>query len=264
MRLIHGGKDEFMNTKNTVQVESDMIYGLHPIREAIMKQTTIDKLLVQKGIKGTAATELKKLARTANIVVKEVPLEKLNRITRKNHQGFIGFISPVANHSIERVLPELFANGVTPRILILDGITDVRNFGSIVRSAECMGIHAIVLPARNSVPLNADVVKTSAGALFHLPICKEKHFGSALQFMNESGLQLVACSEKASHSVYQSDLTGPIAIIMGDEGEGIHEKTLERADKHIKIPMQGKVQSLNVAVATGMILSEIERQHNYK
>ncbi len=242
----------------------NLIYGIHPVKEAILTGKTIDKLLVQKGLKGDNAYELKKLARKAGVVVKEVPQEKLYRITPKNHQGFVGFVSPIPNHSIEEVLPQLIEKGITPRILILDGITDVRNFGSMIRTAECMGINAIMLPARNSVPINSDVVRTSAGAVFNIPICKEIHFGSSIQLIKDSGVKLVASSEKTDNTIYQTDLTGPIAIIMGDEGEGVHEKTLEKADAIAKIPMQGKVASLNVAVATGMILSEVERQQNFK
>lgn len=244
--------------------QDDLIYGIHPVREALEKGETIDKLLVQKGLKGDNAHNLKRLARKSGVVVKEVPAEKLHRITRKNHQGFIGFISPISNQSIESVLPALIEKGETPRLLILDGITDVRNFGSMVRTAECMGVNAIVLPAKNSVPINSDVVRTSAGAIFNIPVCKEIHFGSSIQFIQESGVKLVACSEKADSSIYKSDLSGSVAIIMGDEGEGIHPKTLEKADVIAKIPMTGKVASLNVAVATGMILSEVERQQNFK
>ncbi len=242
----------------------NLIFGIHPVREALLKGEAIDKLLVQKGLKGDNAYELKKLARKSGVVLKEVPLEKLSRITQKNHQGFVGFISPIPNQSIEVILPDILNKGVQPRILILDGVTDVRNFGAIVRTAECMGIHAIVLPAKNSVPINADVVKTSAGAIFNLPICKEIHFGSSIQFIQDAGVKLVACTEKADESIYTADLTGPVAIIMGDEGTGVHPKTLEKVNAVAKIPMGGKVASLNVAVAAGMILSEVERQQNFK
>lgn len=246
------------------KTEDNLIYGIHPVKEAILTGKTIDKLLVQRGLKGDNAYELKKLARKSGVVVKEVPEEKLYRITTKNHQGFIGFISPISNSSIEEILPELIEKGIQPRFLILDGVTDVRNFGSIIRTAECMGINAIVLPARNSVPINSDVVKTSAGAVFNVPICKEIHFGSSIQFIQDSGVKLVGCSEQATDTIFKTDLSGPIAIIMGDEGTGIHPKTLEKVNSVAKIPMQGKVASLNVAVATGMVLSEVERQQNYK
>jgi|TARA_B110000879_G_scaffold114409_1_gene152477 23S rRNA (guanosine2251-2'-O)-methyltransferase len=242
----------------------NLIYGIHPVKEAILTGKVIDKLLVQTGLKGENATELKRMARKAGVVVKEVPAEKLFRLTPKNHQGFVGFVSPIENGSIEEILPKLIEAGIVPRILILDGITDVRNFGSIVRTAECMGVNAIVLPARNSVPINADVVKTSAGAIFNLPICKEIHFGSTIEFIQSCGVKLVASSEQAKDNIYQTDLTGPIAIIMGDEGEGVHPKTLEKVNHVAKIPMGGKMASLNVAVAAGMILSEVERQQNFK
>ncbi len=244
---------------------SDLIFGLHPVEEALRSSVQIDKILIARQEKGQPSVrtgsldEIKENARIKSVAVNYVPVEKLNRITRKNHQGVVAFISPVSFHSIEQLLPDLMVEG-NPLLLVLDGITDVRNFGSIVRTAECMGVKAIVMPARSAAPINADAVKTSAGAVFNIPICKEKHFGSILQYIQESGLKLVACSEKADQPLYQADLTGPLALIMGDEGIGIHEKTLERVDQHIGIPMTGKTSSLNVSVATGMVLSECTRQ----
>jgi 23S rRNA (guanosine2251-2'-O)-methyltransferase len=238
----------------------DVIFGVHPVMEALKSEATLDKVLVSRDMGGEQMRELRKLCKQASVMLKPVPDEKLNRITRKNHQGVIAFLSPIEFESIEQILPNLIEQGIEPRILILDGVTDVRNFGSIVRTVECMGFNAVVIPARSGVAINADAVKTSAGALFHVPICKEIHFGSILEFIANSGCKLVACSEKAEANIYKADLTGPIAVIMGDEGEGIHEKTLERSHLHVKIPLSGQTASLNVSVATGMVLSEVCRQ----
>ncbi|MBD79888.1 MAG: 23S rRNA (guanosine(2251)-2'-O)-methyltransferase RlmB [Crocinitomicaceae bacterium] len=243
-----------------VERNSDFIFGLHPVQEALKANKTIDKILISRDLKGESVRMIRGLSKSNQVQVKQVPEEKLNRITRKNHQGIIAFISPVDFHSIEDLLPTLFSSNKDPLLLILDGVTDVRNFGSMLRTAECMGVDAVIMPARNSVAINADVVKTSTGAIYNIPICKEIHFGSVLQYISESGCKLIACSEKAKKELKESDLTGPIAIIMGDEGSGIDDKTLGRCNDHIKIPMSGKTGSLNVAVSTGMVLYEVVRQ----
>lgn len=240
--------------------DNDFIFGMHPVEEALRSDKTIDKILVSRDMRGSSVNELRQLCKQKNVLMKQVPEEKLNRITRKNHQGIVAFISPVEFHSIETVLPQLFDQGKIPLILIMDGVTDVRNFGSILRSAECMGVHAVIMPARNAVAINADVVKTSAGAIFNIPICKEVHFGSILEFLQNSGCQLVACSEKSNKRLDEVSYLGPTAIILGDEGEGISERTLERCDDHVTIPMGGKTASLNVAVASGVVLYEVSRQ----
>jgi len=241
-------------------MENDFIFGIRPVEEALKSDKTIDKILISRDLRGETLKTIRSLSKIKNVQVKQVPDEKLFRITRKNHQGIIAFISPVEFYSIEEILPDLFASGKDPLILILDGVTDVRNFGSMLRTSECMGVDAVIIPARSTVAVNADVVKTSAGSVFNIPICKEVHFGSILDFIKGSGCQLVACSEKANKDMNFTDLTGPLAIVMGDEGEGIHEKTLERCDNHARIPMSGKTGSLNVAVSTGMVLYEVTRQ----
>lgn len=240
----------------------DFIFGLRPVEEALRSDKTIDKILISRDLKGTSIQEIRQLCKSKNVQLKSVPEEKLYRITRKNHQGIIAFLSPIEFDSIEEVLPQLFEQGKNPLLVILDGVTDVRNFGSIVRTAECMGAHAIIIPGRNSVAINADAVKTSAGAIFNIPICKEVHFGSILEFIQNSGCQLVACSEKATTLIQNVDFNKPTAIIMGDEGEGIHEKTLDRCDVHVGIEMAGKTSSLNVAIATGMILYEASKHRS--
>lgn len=254
-----GGRAGFTNI-NMEKRDTDFVYGIHPVMEALRSDATIDKVLVSRDMKGDAVHEIRLLCKPKKVQLKQVPEEKLSRITRKNHQGVIAFVSPIDFESIEDLLPQFFERGITPKLLVLDGVTDVRNFGSMLRTSECMGINAVVIPARSGVAINADVVKTSAGAVYNIPICKEVHFGSILQFIADSGCKLVACSEKADKSAAQCNLTGPIAIIMGDEGEGIHEKTLERCSDHIKIDMPGSTQSLNVSVATGMVLYEMNRQ----
>lgn len=239
---------------------SDLVFGVHPVIEALESGKTLDKILLNKESKGDGFQHIRRLAKELGVAVSLVPVQKLNRVTRANHQGVLAFISPIDFHKTEDLIPTLFEKKGDPVVLVLDGITDVRNFGSILRTSECMGVDAVIIPARNSVAVNADTVKTSAGAVFNLPICKELHFGSSLQYLKEYGFSLVGASEKASVPVHKADLSGPLALVMGAEGEGIHEKTLEKLDEHVLIPMAGKTGSLNVAVATGMILYELVRQ----
>ncbi|MCB0482250.1 MAG: 23S rRNA (guanosine(2251)-2'-O)-methyltransferase RlmB [Flavobacteriales bacterium] len=241
---------------------NDLIFGVHPLIEALESGQNIDKILLNKESRGDSFTKIKQLAKSRFIPVSMVPLQKLQRVTRSNHQGVVAFISPIAFQSIETVLPALFDKGKDPLLLILDGITDVRNFGSILRTSECMGVDAVMLPAKNSVAVNADTVKTSAGAIYNIPICKEWHFGTSMQYLKNAGVRLIGCTEKTDKLASAGDYTGPIAIVMGAEDIGIHPLTIDKLDEIVKIPMAGKTASLNVAVATGMILYEVQRQKN--
>ena len=237
-----------------------MVFGLRPLIEAIEAGKPIDKLFFQKGLKGDLAKELSNLCRHHRIPVQFVPVEKLNRITRKNHQGVIGFIAPVHFHALEDLLPNLFERPKAPLLIVLDGVTDVRNFGSIARSAECAGADAIVIPQKGSAQVNADAVKTSAGALFNIPICKEADLRQSVRFLQHSGVQVVACTEKAEKHYFEVDFTLPTALILGAEDMGISTAHLKVADHLARIPMQGNTGSLNVAVAGGVILFEALRQ----
>lgn len=240
--------------------KQDMVYGIRPVIEAIDSGKEAEKVLIQKGTRSETFAELMKLIKDRGIPYQFVPIEKLNRLTRKNHQGVVAFISPVVFYQIEDILPGLYEQGKTPFILVLDKITDVRNFGAILRTAECTGVDAVVIPSKNSAQLNSGTVKSSAGAIFKLPICRSDNLKLTLDFLQQSGLRLIAATEKAEGLFYGADLSGPIALIMGSEGEGISAEYLKKADLEVKIPLLGEIESLNVSVAAGVLLYEAVRQ----
>ena len=240
--------------------EKNYIFGIRAIIEAVEAGKTIDKLFIQKGLHNDLFAELWKLVREKRINYKHVPLEKINRLTRKNHQGVFAFISPIDFHNIEDVIPKLYEEGKNPLILVLDRITDVRNFGAIARTAECAGVDTILIPEQNSAAINGDAIKTSAGALHKVTVCRTWNLKLALQFMKDSGIQLIGCTEKTQDTMYKPDYTSPSAIIMGSEEDGVSPEFLKMCDARAKIPMNGKIASLNVSVATGVILYEALRQ----
>ncbi len=201
-----------MQTKTQKQENDNMIFGLRPIIEALKSGKQIDKLLVQNGLKNELFGEMMSLLKKHNVVYQYVPVEKLNRLTSKNHQGVVGYISSIEYSKIEKVLPMVFDAGKTPLILILDRITDVRNFGAIARTAECAGVDAIVIPARGAAQINADAIKTSTGALHKIPVCKEDNLKDVILYLRESGLQVIACTEKTTDMYYAQDYTLPVAI----------------------------------------------------
>ncbi len=245
-------------TKTTT--DKDFLIGTRPVIEAIEAGKQIDKIFVQKGLKSQTFQQLQPLIKKHGIIYQSVPIEKLNRITKKNHQGIIAFVSPVTFQSIDEIIARSFEEGEDPFILILDRITDVRNFGAICRTAECTGVQAVVVPTRGGAPVNYDALKTSAGALNHLAICKEENLKNTIAFLKNSGLKVVGCTEKAENTLYHEDLSGPLAIIMGSEENGISPEYLKLCDFSVKLPMKGKIGSLNVSVATGAILYEAIRQ----
>ena len=240
--------------------EKNYIFGIRAIIEAVNAGKTIDKLFIQKGLHNDLFAELWKLVRLKRINYKHVPVEKINRLTRKNHQGVFAFISPIDFHNIEDVVPSLYEQGKNPLILVLDRITDVRNFGAIARTAECAGVDAIIIPEQNAAAINGDAIKTSAGALHKITVCRTWNLKLAIQFMKESGIQLVGCTEKTQDIMYKLDYTPPTAIIMGSEKDGVSPEFLKMCDARAKIPLVGKIASLNVSVATGVILYEALRQ----
>jgi 23S rRNA (guanosine2251-2'-O)-methyltransferase len=242
--------------------EQNYIFGIRAIIEAIKAGKTIDKLFIQKGLHNDLFAELWKLVRLKRINYKHVPLEKINRLTRKNHQGVFAFISPIDFHNIEDIIPALYEDGKNPLILVLDRITDIRNFGAIARTAECAGVDAILIPEQNAAAINADAIKTSAGALHKITVCRTWNIKLALQFMKDSGIKLIACTEKSQDNMYKPDYTPPTAIIIGSEEDGISAEFLKMSDARAKIPINGKIASLNVSVATGIILYEVIRQRN--
>lgn len=239
---------------------NEYIFGLRAVIEAIEAGRDIDKIFVKKDLHSELAVRLHDLARHYNVPMQRVPVEKLNRITRKNHQGVIAQLSAVPYHKLENILPALYDDGVLPFILVLDGITDVRNFGAMARTAECCGVNAIVIPERGSVSVNADAVKTSAGALHYLPVCRENNLRDAVKYLKDSGIQIVAASEKADINYTRGTYIGPVAIVMGAEDVGISPEILDMCDTRVSIPMFGHIGSLNVGVAAAVMMYEVVRQ----
>ncbi len=239
---------------------NDYIFGIRAVMEAIEAGKEIDRVLMSKELTGELAQELMAMIRQRGIVCKKVPVEKINRITRKNHQGVVAMLSAITYHRLENLVPELYEQGKLPFIVVLDGITDVRNFGAIARTCECAGVDAIVIPERDSVSVGADAVKTSAGALLHIPVCRERNTFSAVRYLRDAGYQLVAATEKASINYTQGDYTTPVAIVMGSEDTGISPEVLRQCDTLVGIPQFGKIGSLNVSVAAGIMMYEVVRQ----
>lgn len=240
----------------------DLIFGTRAVIEAIKSGKEIDKVLLKKGQVGDLYKELFDLIRERQVPFQFVPIEKINRITRKNHQGVIAFVSPVTFYDVENLLPTLFEDGKNPLILVLDQVTDVRNFGAIVRTAECAGADAVLIPDKGAARINADAVKTSAGALHLVPVCRARDLRKAVLYLQQSGLKLVAATEKSAENYTEKDYTGPVAIIMGSEEFGIDRQLLEMADDRVQIPILGKIQSLNVSVAAGLLVYEVVRQRS--
>ncbi|MDE5608454.1 MAG: 23S rRNA (guanosine(2251)-2'-O)-methyltransferase RlmB [Muribaculaceae bacterium] len=239
---------------------SDYIFGLRAIIEAIDAGKEIDKIFLKKDLSGELASELIDKIRQARIPVQRVPIERINRITRKNHQGAVALLSAITYHKLEHIVPQLYEEGLLPFIVVLDGITDVRNFGAIARTCECAGVDAIVIPEHGSVSVGGDAIKTSAGALHHLPVCRERSIRGAVRFLRENGYQVVAASEKAEINYTQADFTTPVAIVMGSEDVGIDPEVIRQCDTFVAIPQFGKIGSLNVSVAAGVMMYEVVRQ----
>lgn len=240
--------------------EKEMIFGIRAIMEAIEAGKEIDKIMIRRELQGDLSKELFAMLKPLNIPVQRVPMERLNRFTRKNHQGVIAFLSAITYQKIEDIIPFLYENGKVPFVLILDGITDVRNFGAIARTCEVAGVDAIVIPARGSVSVNADAVKTSAGALMSIPVCKEESLSATIKFLRNSGLKVVSATEKAKDFYTQVDYKEPVAIVMGAEDLGISDESLRLSDNLVKIPQVGTIGSLNVSVAAGVLIYEVVRQ----
>ncbi len=239
---------------------SDYIFGLRAVIEAIEAGKEIDKIFISKDLHSDVARELLDKARQARIIMLRVPPEKLSRITRKNHQGVVAILSPIVYHRLDHLVPELYEAGLLPFVIVLDGITDVRNFGAIARTAECAGADAIIIPQHGSVSVGGDAVKTSAGALLHIPVCRERSTRGAVAFLKENGYKIVAVTEKSNHNYTESDYKGPVALVMGAEDTGISEDVLALADDRCAIPMFGHIGSLNVSVAAGIMIYEVVRQ----
>lgn len=242
--------------------EKEMIFGIRAVMEAIEAGKEIDKIVMRRDLQGDLAKELLDLAKRKNVFIQRVPTERLDRFTRKNHQGVIALLSAITYQSIEDIIPFLFENGKNPFIMVLDGLTDVRNFGAIARTCEVAGVDAIVIPARGSVTVNADAVKTSAGALMTIPVCKEDNLTDAIKFMRNSGVTIVSATERAAEVYTDVKYEGPIAFVMGSEETGVSNENLRISDQLVKIPQVGTIGSLNVSVAAGVLIYEVVRQRN--
>lgn len=239
-----------------------MLIGLRPLQEAIQAGQEIEKVFVQRGLQGDIIGQLKELLHQHNIPYQYVPAEKLNSISSKNHQGVIAFVSPIYFGNFEHIIADIYETGVDPLLVMLDGVTDVRNFGAICRNAECMGAHAVIVPEKGSAQINEEAIKTSAGALYNIPVCRIKSISQTIQTLQQSGVTVVACSEKTRKELYEVSLTGPLCVILGSEESGISSDALRLSDEIVRIPMTGKISSLNVSVASGIVLYEVLRQHN--
>lgn len=237
-----------------------LIYGTRAVIEALQSGKAIEKILLQKGLSNELYHQLRKAIQGTTIPLQFVPSEKLQRISNKNHQGVIAYLTEITYYQTEDLLSEVFENGKTPLILVLDRVTDVRNFGAIARSAECAGVDFIIIPTRGAAQINGDAIKTSAGALHQIKVCREENLKNTIDYLKESGLQIVACHEKTNDLYFNADLAKPTALIMGSEENGISGEYLKRSDIQVKIPMTGNTASLNVSVATGIILFEAVKQ----
>ncbi len=236
------------------------IFGIRAVIEAINAGKSVDKVFVQKGLRGDLIQELEQLLRKESISTSYVPVEKLNRLTKKNHQGVVAQIAPVSFYNLDDLVLNVVESGTVPLFLILDQISDVRNFGAIIRTAECTGVSGIIVQKKGGAPLNADAVKTSAGAIFNIPICKVDHIKDAIFHMQASGIKVVAATEKTDNLLYDVSFTEPCAIVMGSEGDGINPSVLKIVDDKAKLPILGSIDSLNVSVACGAFLYEVVRQ----
>lgn len=251
-------KDGFLINKG--EQDKDFIFGTRAVMEAINAKKDIDKVLINKELNNELIKELISLAKEERIPIVRVPEAKLNRTTRKNHQGVIAHISAIEYASLDNVIDECFTKGVAPLILVLDRITDVRNFGAIARTADCAGVHAIVIPEKGSAQINSDAVKTSAGALNFLPVCRVKNLYYTVKDLKKMGLSVVSVTEKTEREMYQADFTIPTALILGSEEDGISPEIMGLSDEFVKIPLSGNIESLNVSVAAGVVIYEAIRQ----
>jgi 23S rRNA (guanosine2251-2'-O)-methyltransferase len=241
--------------------QTSLLYGIHPVKEALESGHTIDKVWIIEGHLQGQLYELMGMFRNRGIIWKQVPAVKLNSLVNGNHQGIVISLSVVDFAKIENVVDMAYEMGEDPFILVLDGITDVRNFGAIARTASCSGIHGIVVPEVGSAPIGPDAMKTSAGALMHIPVCRTQSLHHTLKYLKNAGLRIVGTSEKTANLLYEQDLTGPIAIVMGSEDTGMEKETEKMCDDFVRIPISTRgVESLNVSVATGVVVYEVIRQ----
>jgi 23S rRNA (guanosine2251-2'-O)-methyltransferase len=237
--------------------DKDLVCGTWPVIEALRAGKNVEKILLRRDAGGDGIKEIRQLAMDRGIPWQPVPLEKLDRLTRTEHQGVIALLSPVDEQDLDEVIAAAYEKGETPLIMALDGVTDVRNMGAIARSAECFGAHAMLVPKQGTARLGSDAVKSSAGALLRKPVCRVARLTDGLKRAREHGLRIVACTEKGSVLLRDADLSGPLLLVMGAEDEGISDSVLRMADELVRIPQVGDIRSLNVSVAAGVVLHAV-------
>ncbi len=237
----------------------NIVFGIRPVIEAIESGRQIEKVYVRKGAEGQLLSELKSVCKAQKVHMQEVPIEKLNRMTKLNHQGVVATVSPIVYADVEEILSSV-PEGEPGLIVLLDSITDVRNFGAIARSAECVGAHGLITSLKSSAPVNAEAIKSSAGALNIIPVARVGSIRNTLKALQAEGYQIAAATEKAEQTVYEADLTRPTVLVMGSEDTGISKEVLRMCDCQMAIPMKGRIESLNVSAAAAVILFEIQRQ----
>ncbi len=242
--------------------KSNLIYGIRAVIESVRSGQHLERVFIQKTLKGDLYKELMSHLHQTSTPISKVPIERINKFTKKNHQGVVALISPIQYHTLDQLIPRFFEEGKNPLIMILDEITDVRNFGAIARTAECLGVNALVIPSRGGAQINEDAIKTSAGAFNYLPVCRERSLVDVVKYLRESGIKVISCSEKTDKELHKMDFNLPTAIIMGSEERGISSELMEHSDDIAKISMKGSIESLNVGVAAGMVLYEVQRQRN--
>jgi 23S rRNA (guanosine2251-2'-O)-methyltransferase len=253
-------QEKYQQRKKTSE---NLVFGVHSVIEAVKSGKAINRIWIQKNMNKDLFLELKKELNGKEYALQFVPIEKINSLVQGNHQGVVADISPVEYGQIEPFVEELLEKNEKPFILVLDRITDVRNFGAIARTAACQGVDAILIPDKGSALITPDAIKTSAGALHHLPVCKTKSLKDSLFYLQQCGLRVVACTEKGAIPLYETNLRGSVAVILGSEENGITQDLINLADVRAKIPMFGDISSLNVGVAAGMVLYEKTRQELY-
>ena len=240
--------------------KDNYIFGIHPVIEAIKENKEFDKVLIQSDLRNPHLTELRKLLKEHKVTSQNLPLQRLNHLCKKNHQGVVAYMSPIEFQPYEEVLYQVFQNGETPLFLLLDRVSDVGNFGAICRTAECTGVNGVIIPVKGSAQVNGEAIKRSAGAILKTNISRERDLATVAENLQNSGLQIIACSEKTENLIYDVDFSKPTAIVMGSEENGINSHLMKLADKVVKIPMQGEIESLNVSVSAGVLLYEAIRQ----
>jgi len=243
-----------------IRESKSILYGIRPILEALQNGLELESIYLQKGAGGNLMKELRDQLAQSEISYQMVPVEKLNRLTNKVHQGAVAFLSQITYQKLDLLVPQIFEEGKVPLFMILDRITDVRNFGAIARSCECLGAHGIIIPIKGGAMIQEDAIKTSAGALLSMPVCRETQLRDAVHYLQNSGIQVIACTEKASDNLETVSMNGPTAILLGSEEDGISDHLIRMADHLVKIPMFGSIESLNVSVSAGIVLSEVQRQ----